>query len=234
MHELSTSQPNGLNQCAWNSTFLMLQPKAWFSSVRLIHSHSSLHISLIAQVWTLIFCHTKIISQIYVWSSVRIKKKHFVFNRMRLFYFKEKPTTPLCHGSENMKKQMFQWKNLFVRRFLLKWKLLEHLYHENNRKWGKHIQDDERLAEELQKYPCLYDKGNKGYKERETGRKMLGEQLLVFNSIFMNNKGPSHALKGRTFFSLLLLKRSLYNMILHHWHISPAINYGKLLLLFFF
>ena len=52
--------------------------------------------------------------------------------------------------------------------------------------------------------------------KRETGRKMLGEQLLVFNSIFMNNKGPSHALKGRTFFSLLLLKRSLYNMILHH------------------
>ena len=50
---------------------------------------------------------------------------------------------------------------------MLKWKLLEHLYHENNRKWGKHIQDDERLAEELQKYPCLYDKGNKGYKERD-------------------------------------------------------------------
>ena len=24
------------------------------------------------------------------------------------------------------------------------------------------IQDDNRLAEEVQKYPCLYDKGNKG------------------------------------------------------------------------
>ena len=24
------------------------------------------------------------------------------------------------------------------------------------------IQDDNRLTEEVQKYPCLYDKGNKG------------------------------------------------------------------------
>ena len=50
---------------------------------------------------------------------------------------------------------------------------------ENERKWGKHIQDAEylaeelqnlqdaeHLAEELQKYLCLYEKGNKGYKER--------------------------------------------------------------------
>ena len=29
------------------------------------------------------------------------------------------------------------------------------------KKMGKHIQDGERLAEELQKYPCLYKKGNK-------------------------------------------------------------------------
>ena len=31
---------------------------------------------------------------------------------------------------------------------------------------GKHIQDAERLVEELQKYPYLYEKGNKRYKER--------------------------------------------------------------------
>ena len=31
----------------------------------------------------------------------------------------------------------------------------------------KKIRDDERLAEELQRYPCLYGKGNKGYKERD-------------------------------------------------------------------
>ena len=30
---------------------------------------------------------------------------------------------------------------------------------------GENIQDAERLAEKLQKYLCLYEKGNKGYKE---------------------------------------------------------------------
>ena len=32
---------------------------------------------------------------------------------------------------------------------------------------GKHIQDNERLPEKLQTYPCLYEKGNKGWKERD-------------------------------------------------------------------
>ena len=45
---------------------------------------------------------------------------------------------------------------------------------------GKNIQDAERLAEKFQKYPCLYEKGNKGHKEKKTGRKMLGEQLSSF------------------------------------------------------
>ena len=27
--------------------------------------------------------------------------------------------------------------------------------------------EDESLSNEVQKYPCLYDKGNKGYKERD-------------------------------------------------------------------
>ena len=45
---------------------------------------------------------------------------------------------------------------------------------------GENIQDAERLAEKLQKYTCLYEKGNKGYKDRETARKMLGEQLSSF------------------------------------------------------
>ena len=56
--------------------------------------------------------------------------------------------------------------------FLLKWKLLKHLWN--------HIQDAERLAKELQKYPCFYEKGNNRYKERETGRKKLGKQLSSF------------------------------------------------------
>ena len=29
------------------------------------------------------------------------------------------------------------------------------------------MQDDERLAEELETYPYLYEKGNTGYKERD-------------------------------------------------------------------
>ena len=40
-------------------------------------------------------------------------------------------------------------------------KLLKH------RRSGKHIQDDERLAGELQKYPCLYEKENREYKDRD-------------------------------------------------------------------
>ena len=41
-------------------------------------------------------------------------------------------------------------------------------------------EDVERWAEELHKYPCLYEKGNKGYKEKKTRKKMLGEQLSSF------------------------------------------------------
>ena len=29
------------------------------------------------------------------------------------------------------------------------------------------IEDDEALAEEVRKYPCLYDKSDKGYKEKD-------------------------------------------------------------------
>ena len=46
---------------------------------------------------------------------------------MRLIYFREKATTPLRHRSKNMEKHMFQQKDLFLRRFLLKWELLKHL-----------------------------------------------------------------------------------------------------------
>ena len=38
---------------------------------------------------------------------------------MRLFYFKEKPTNSMCHGGKTMNKHMFQWKNLFIKIFLL-------------------------------------------------------------------------------------------------------------------
>ena len=65
--------------------------------------------------------------------------------------------------------------------FLVKWKLLK--IYENERKWGKHIQDAERLAEKLQKHPCLYEKGNKGYKEidrKENAWRAVEQFLIVF------------------------------------------------------
>ena len=38
--------------------------------------------------------------------------------------------------------------------------------------------------------------------ERHEG-KCLQSSRAAFNSIFMNNKGPSHTLKGRTFFFII-------------------------------
>ena len=54
---------------------------------------------------------------------------------------------------------------------------------ENKRKWGKQIQEAEHLAEEFQKYPCLYEKGKKGYKERdqkENAWRAVKQFLIVF------------------------------------------------------
>ena len=56
---------------------------------------------------------------------------------MRLFYFKEKPTTHLHRGSRNMKKHVFERESLFGWRFVLKWKLLT--IYEDEKKWGEHI-----------------------------------------------------------------------------------------------
>ena len=73
-------------------------------------------------------------------------------------------------------------------------------------------------------------------RERPKG-KCLESSWAVFNSIFMNNTGPSDTLKGRTIFLLLLLKSSLckyYKMRLYNWHASSAINLGKLLVLLCF
>ena len=54
---------------------------------------------------------------------------------------------------------------------------------ENERKWGKHIEDPEHLAEELQKYSCLCEKGNKGYQERDPKKnawRAVKQFLIVF------------------------------------------------------
>ena len=55
--------------------------------------------------------------------------------------------------------------------------------YENERKSGKHIKDAEHLAEELQKYPCLYEKGNKGYEEidqKENAWRAVKQFQIVF------------------------------------------------------
>ena len=47
----------------------------------------------------------------------------------------------------------------------------------------ENIQDAEHLAEELQKYPCLYEKENKGCKERdqkENAWRAIEQFLIVF------------------------------------------------------
>ena len=197
--------------------------KTWFSPVRLIYSHSLIQ-NFISNRTGVNETALKIISQMYVWLLVRIKRKRFVFNRKRLFYFKKTRQLP-CVMEVRLRRNTFQWKNLFIRTFLLKWKLLKHFW--KRKKMGKHIQDAERLAGELQKYPYLYEKGNKGYKERTEG-KCLDSSWAVFISIFMDNKGRRHTLKGRTFFFIIFadkfIIRITWNAILYHWPASPAIN----------
>ena len=60
---------------------------------------------------------------------------------------------------------------------------------------------------------------------------------VVFNSIFMDNKGPSHTLKGCTFFVINFAKKFIiqiiWNAIRYNWDLSSATNYDKLLVLFF-
>ena len=109
--------------------------KAWFSPVWLICSHSLLR-NIISNRTGVnsFFIALIIISQISVWISMRIQRKCFVFNRVRLFYFKEKTATPLRHGSKTIKKHLLQW-NVFIRIFLFKWKLLKHL--RKRKKMGK-------------------------------------------------------------------------------------------------
>ena len=71
-----------------------------------------------------------------------------------------------------------------------------------------------------------------------TGRKGFESSWTFYNGILMNNNGPSHTLKDCTFlfinFTKTFIIQITWNAILYHWHLSPAINYGKLLVLFFF
>ena len=158
---------------------------------------------------------------------------------MRLFYFKEKLTAPLRYGGKTIKKYVSVKKPFLWRYFLLQRKLLKHLW--KRKKMGKTYTRCWTLGWTIPEVSLLLWRKNKGYKERERERpegKCLENSSAVFNSIFMNNKGPSHTLKGHTFFFISFTKKFIiqitWNSILYHWHASPAINYGKLLILFFF
>ena len=86
---------------------------------------------------------------------------HFEFlYDSRLFYFKEKLATFLHH--ESKRNTCFSEKKLVCYEFFF---LKERK--KNETKWGKHIPDSERLAEELQKHPHLNEEGNKEYRKKE-------------------------------------------------------------------
>ena len=49
-------------------------------------------------------------------------------------------------------------------------------------KW-ENTQDGEHLADELEEFPCLYEKGNKGYKDRDQEKNIwrrVKQFLIVF------------------------------------------------------
>ena len=92
--------------------------KAWFSPLRIIYSHSLLHNIIYNRtgVNAHLLSHRKYLSNL-----------RFAFNRMRLFYFTEKPTTTLRHGSKTMKKPCFSEKT-YLLKHLSKRKKMEKTY----------------------------------------------------------------------------------------------------------
>ena len=51
---------------------------------------------------------------------------------------------------------------------ILRYKKLVKIYSSSFGNMGEsNLKEEERLAEEIQKLPCLYDKGNEGYKEKD-------------------------------------------------------------------
>ena len=46
-------------------------------------------------------------------------------------------------------------------------------------------EDAERWAEELHKYPCLYEKGNKGYKEKKNQKENAWRAVEQFLIVFL-------------------------------------------------
>ena len=85
----------------------------------------------------------------------------------------------------------------------------------------------------------FYEKENKGYKREKDQKEnawRAGEQFLI---VFLcTTRDQAILWKAVHFSSLLFAEKFIiqitWNSILYHWHASPAINYGKCLVLFFF
>ena len=185
-------------------------------------------------MWTLIFYHTENNLSNFCVTVSEKKKVTFRFQSLEIILLQRETDNCLVEV-KLWTKTCFSEKTYLYEYFCLNGSY-QSIY-DNERKWGIHIQDAKHLAEELQKYPCFYEKWNEVYTERPGG-KCLGNSGAAFNSIFINNKRPSHTLKYCTFFVITFAKKSItqitWNTILYHWRASPAINYGKILAQFFF
>ena len=128
-------------------------------------------------------------------------------------------------------------KNLFIRIFLLKWKLLKHLW--KRKKMGENIRKMlNAWLRNCRSILAFMKKEKKRIQRDRPEGKCLESSWAVSNSIFINNKKASHILKCSTFFFINFAEKFIiqitWNAILYNWHVSPAINHGKLLVLFFF
>ena len=103
---------------------------------------------------------------------MRIKRKRFVFNRMKLFYFKEKLTDLLRHEDKNIKKHV-SVKNLIYKDIFAKVEVIKEFMKmkENGEKIYKMLNAWLRNCISILAFTKKEIKDTK----RETGRKMLGE-----------------------------------------------------------
>ena len=136
------------------------------------------------------------------------------------YFISKKNLQPPCTMVVKLRRNTFQWENLWKRKKMGK-------THKMLNAWLRKCRS------------ILTFRGNKAYKERdqkENAWRAVEQFWIVFLSIIRDQA----ILWKAAYFSLLLsLKSSLaiqitWNAILFHWHASPAINYVKLLVVFFF
>ena len=151
-----------------------------------------------------------------VWLSARIRKKRFVFNCMKLFYFKEELTTPLHRKSKTTKRHA-SVKNFW------KQKKMGKIYKMWNAWLGNCIS-------------ILDFKWNKRYKERDR-KENAWRTVEQFWIVFLSQIRDQAILRKPVHFFITFAKKFIiqvtWNAILNHWHASPGIIYGEILVLLF-